>query len=104
VGAHGIDTALQRMAEDTLVEKHQRIHRLVLGRSSDVAVHGQIRQERFNLRLGGVEVLTRPHAVKPDEADDPLHIGTLGMNGIVLEAEHVTDFIKQFWLLTSCRG
>ena len=91
------------MVEDALIEEHQGIHRLILGRRSDVAVHGQVRQERFDLRFSGEEVRARPHAVKPDEADDPLHIGALGMNGVVVETEHVADFIEEFWLLTSCR-
>jgi hypothetical protein len=38
--------------------------------------------------------------MEPDEPDDPLHIGALGVNGVVVEAEHLTDFIKEFWLLT----
>ena len=29
--------------------------------------------------------------------------GALGMNGIVVETEHLTDFIKEFWLLTPHR-
>jgi hypothetical protein len=41
--------------------------------------------------------------VKPDEADDPLHLRALGMNGVVVETGHGTDFIEEFWLLTSCR-
>jgi hypothetical protein len=43
-------------------------------------MHGQVRQERFDLRFGGQEILARPHAMEPDEADDPLHIGALGVN------------------------
>jgi hypothetical protein len=43
VGANGIDTARQSMVEDALVEEHQGIHRLVLGRGSDISVHGQVR-------------------------------------------------------------
>jgi hypothetical protein len=41
--------------------------------------------------------------VKPDEPDDPLQIRALGMNGVVVETEHCTDFIEEFWLLTSRR-
>jgi hypothetical protein len=87
-GAHGIDTARQCLAEDALVEEHQDIHRLILGRRGAVAVHGQVRQERFNLRFGGEEVRARPQAGKPDE---PLRIRALGMNGVVVETEPCTD-------------
>ncbi len=48
------------------------------------------------------EVRARSHPMEANEANDPVHVGPLGMNGIVVETEHVTDFIKQFWLLTSC--
>jgi len=41
--------------------------------------------------------------VEPDDPDDPLPIRALGMNGVVVKTEHVTDFIEEFWLLTSCR-
>ncbi len=44
VGAHGIDTARQSMVEDALGEEHQGMHRLVLGRGSDVAMHRQVGQ------------------------------------------------------------
>lgn len=86
------------MLEDALVEKHPSIHRLVLRRRSDVSVHGQVSQERFDLRFGGQEVFARAQTVEPD---DPLHIRALSMNGVVVETECVTDFIEEFWLLTS---
>jgi hypothetical protein len=41
--------------------------------------------------------------VEPDESDDPLHIGTLGVNGVMVETEHPTDIIEEFRLLTSLR-
>jgi hypothetical protein len=28
-------------------------------------------------------------------------IGSLGVNGVVVETEHLADFIAEFWLLTS---
>jgi len=104
VGAHSIDTVLQSMVEDALVEEHQGIHGLVLGGGRDLAMHRQVRQERFDLGFGGEEVLTRPHAVEPDEPDDPCHIGSLGMNGVVVPTEHLSHVIEEFGLLTSRRG
>jgi hypothetical protein len=64
-------------------------------------MHGQIRQERLNLRCGGEEVRARSPTVKADEPHDPVYIGPLGMNGIMVEVEDIADFIEQFWLLTS---
>jgi hypothetical protein len=42
------------------------------------------------------EVLTRPHAVETDEPYDPIPIGSLGVNGVVVETEHLADFIAEF--------
>ena len=47
-------------------------------------MHGQVSEERFDLRFGGEEILPRPHAVETDEPYDPIHIGSLGVNGIVV--------------------
>jgi hypothetical protein len=66
-------------------------------------VHGQVRQERFDLGFGGEEVLARPQAVETDAPDDPIYIRSLGVNGVVVDTEHLADFIEEFWLLTSRR-
>ena len=44
----------------------------------------------------------RPHAVEMDEPDDPPHIGALGVNGVVVETEHLSHVIEASGLLTSC--
>jgi hypothetical protein len=79
------------------------MHLLVLGRCSDVAVHGQVRQECFDLRFSGEEVLARPHAMKTDELHDPLHRGALSVNRVAIETEHLSNFIKEFGWLTARR-
>ena len=60
------------------------MHGLILGGSSDVSIDRQMGQERFDLRLGGEEVLTGAHGVETDEADDPCQIGALGVDGVVM--------------------
>jgi hypothetical protein len=96
VGAHGIDAALQGVVEDVLGEEHQGMHGLVLGGGSDVSMHRQVCQERFDLRFGGEEVLARPHAMETDESyDDPFYIGSLGVHGVVVQTEHCADFIDE---------
>jgi len=55
---------------------------------------------RFGLRRE--EFHTRPHFVEANEADHPIQIGAFGVDGVVVEAEERTDFIKQFWALTFC--
>ena len=66
------------------------------------SMHRQVGQECLDLRFGGEEIFARPHAVETDESDDPLHIGALGVNGVVVETEHLAHFIKEFRWLTSC--
>jgi hypothetical protein len=89
--------------EDALVEEHQGIHGLVLGGGSDVSIHCQVGEERLDLGFGGEEVYARPHAVETDESHNPFHIGSLSVDGVVVQPEHVPHFIEEFWWLTSCR-
>jgi len=62
-----------------------------------------IGQERFDLGFGGEEVLTGPHAVETNKPHDPVHVGSLGVNGVVVQTEYLSDLIEEFWLLTFCR-
>src|SRR5215831_3147758 len=96
VGAHGIDAVLQRLVEDALVQKDQGIHGLVLGRRRHVALEGQVGEERLDLGFGGEEVVPRPHPVEPDEADDPLDVGALRVDGVMLEPEDAPDVLQEF--------
>ena len=89
------------MIEDALVEEHQGIHGLVLCGRCDVSVHRQVGQERFNPGFGGEEIIARLHPVETDETHDPVHIGTLGVNGVMMESKHIADFIKELGLLTA---
>jgi hypothetical protein len=57
VGTNSIDAAVQSLVQDALVKKHEGIHRLILSSGSDVAPHRQVRQERFDLRFRGNQVL-----------------------------------------------
>jgi hypothetical protein len=91
------------MAEDALVEEHQGIHGLVLGGGSDVSMHREVGQERLDFGFSGEEAFARPHGVETDEAYDPLHIGSFGVNGVVVQTEHLSHFIEEFWWLTACR-
>ncbi len=71
------------------------MHRLMLGRGSDVAVYGQVRQKRFDLGFGGEKILTRPHAVETNAPYNPLHLGSLGVHGVVGETAHLADVIEE---------
>jgi hypothetical protein len=41
------------------------------------------------------EVNARPPAVVPDESDDPLHRGVLGVRGVVIQTEHLSPLIAE---------
>ena len=88
------------MVEDTLVQEDQGIHRLVLSGGSDVCMYAEVGQERFDLGFGREEVLTRPHAVETNKPHDLVHVGSLGVNGVVVQTEYLSDLIEEFWLLT----
>jgi hypothetical protein len=77
------------------------MHGLVLGGGSDVFMQGQVGQERFDHRFVGEEVLARPPAVETDESCNPRPRGALGVHGGVVQTEHFSDFIEEFWWLTS---
>jgi hypothetical protein len=36
--------------------------------------------------------------VETDESYNPLHIGALGVNGVVVETEYLSHFIEEFGL------
>ena len=84
VGANGIDAPRQSMVEDPLIEEHQGIHRLILRGCSDISMHSQIGEEGLDLRFAGEKINARPHAVETDEPDDPIHIRSLGVIGVVV--------------------
>jgi hypothetical protein len=45
VGTHVIDAAPHRVVDDSLVEEHYGIHRLVLGGGGDMSMYRQVGQE-----------------------------------------------------------
>jgi hypothetical protein len=75
-----------------LVQKHQRVERLVLRRGGHLPLHGQIRQKPLDFR--------RPHfprmtfAMEENKAFDPLHVSVLGSNGIMFDSDHFSDLIQ----------
>jgi hypothetical protein len=45
-------------------------------------------------------VLTGPHAMKTNKPHDPVHLGSLGLNGVVVKTEYLSDLIEESRLLT----
>jgi len=50
------------------------------------------------------EVNARPPAVEPDESDDPLRRGVLGVHGVVMQTEHLSPLIAECGWWISRRG
>jgi hypothetical protein len=92
--AYGLEATLHDLMEDARVEAHQGLHGRVLGRGRDVSMHRQVGQERLDLGFGGAEVGARPHTVATGEPLEPFPRGALGMNGVVVETEHLAHVIK----------
>ena len=61
------------------------------------------RSETIRSWLRREEVLTGPHAVETNKPHDPVHVRSLGVNGVVVQTEHLSDLIEEFGLLTFCR-
>jgi len=38
--------------------------------------------------------------METNEPHDPIHVGSLGVNGVVMQTEYLSDLLEEFWLLT----
>jgi hypothetical protein len=65
------------------------------------STYHQVGQERLDPGFGGGEVGARPHTVATDEPYYSRHRGVLGVDGVVVQTEHLADVIEEFWWLTS---
>jgi hypothetical protein len=94
-GAEGMQIT-EGDAEDFLVEKQKGGEGLVLSRSRDLLMYGEMGKEGFDLwraHGGGVAEF-----VEADEAFVPMEVGFLGADGIAAQADGVADAIGQFSL------
>ena len=69
-----------------------------------MSVHREVREECLDVRFRWEESVAGPHTVETDVAHDPLQVGSLGMNRVVVQAEHLSDLIEKFWRLTAGRA
>jgi len=91
------------LTQDALIEENQRIHGLILGGWRNVPLYGQMSKEYFDLGFSRKELIARTHAVESDKTHYPVHIGTFGVNRVVMEAQVLADLIEKFrlfWFLT----
>jgi len=76
---------------------------LILGGWRNVPLHGQMSQKDFDLGFSRKEIIARTHAVEANKTHYPVHIGTLGVNRVAMEAQILADLIEKFrlfWFLT----
>jgi hypothetical protein len=91
--ADGLGGGLEIAVEDIAIQEEQGAEGLVLGGSGDVLVGGEVREEGFD--LGRVHILRVPLVVEQDEAPDPVKVGLLGAQGIVLASEGLLDLAEE---------
>jgi hypothetical protein len=83
----------QLYPEHFSVEEEERRERLILTRGGDTAVCSEVREELADLgrtHLGGVAL-----AVEEYEALDPVDVGALGADAIMLEPQAPPNLLKQ---------
>ena len=102
MAAHGVDGVVQLLAEDLAIEEEQRAEGLVLRGGGDVALDGQVGEERLDLRAAHIFGVAL--AVEQDEAPDPIDVGLLGADGVVLDANRVAHLIEQLLFRRFFRG
>ena len=90
-----VDFAAQWLFEHMLVEEDERIHGLILGGGSHLAISGQVGEERFDLLFAVPKIVSGLHVVETDMVFDPIPVGAFGMDGIVTSPHDVAHFVKQ---------
>jgi len=88
-GTQRAKRAIQVLAQHLAVQEQEGAEGLVLRRSGGVLVHGQVSEEGLDFRHS--HFLRMAFAVEQDEAGGPAGVGLLGADGVVLEADGVTD-------------
>ena len=69
---------------------------MVLGGWSDISVHSEVGKGCLYFRLRRKEIATGPHAVETDIAHEPVDVGSLGVNRIMLNPENLSALIGKF--------
>jgi hypothetical protein len=94
VGPHSINHLVQRLLQHLAVKEHQRIHGLVLRRGGDLPPHGQVGEKGFDLPFPVRQVFAAAHAMKMDVPLNPIEVGALGVDGVVVEPQDVADLLE----------
>jgi len=60
-------------------------------------MHGEMGQERLHFRRS--YILWMPFLMKEDKTLNPIDVGSLGADAIMLQANNIANLSKKFWLL-----
>lgn len=101
---HALDVIheIQLSLEDLLVKKEQRRQRLVLGRGGDMVLHRQTRQEDADFPFA--HLFRMAFCMEEDEAANPIDVGLLRSEAVVLDAQMPADAIEQSGTGDGLRG
>ena len=86
---NGVNRVFQVFLEHLAVQEQQGTEGLVLGRGSDLLIYGQVGEK--GLDLGAAHLVGVPFIVEQDVAPDPVHVRVFGADGVVLEAQGISD-------------
>jgi hypothetical protein len=89
---HALDPG-QVLFQYFAIQEENGVQRLVLGRSGDIAADGEVSEERAEMLRAELAGMT--FAMKEDVAANPVQIGLLGANAVVLDTDDVAHLIEQ---------
>src|SRR5690554_2274073 len=81
-----------------VVQKHQRVQRLCLRGCSNIAMYGKPGQKLINLRRAHIPWVF--HLVETNEVANPVPIGFLGTDTVMIDANNGTHLIAKARLLS----
>lgn len=92
-GAHGLDGVVQIPVQHLTIKEKQGGQRLVLHGGGDVALHRQVGEE--GRHFGAAELAGMAVAVVADEPFDPIQVGPLRADGIVLHPQRFARLVEE---------
>ena len=93
LGALDVVEPRQFDAQDLPIQEQQRGLRLILRGGGNLPVDRQMREKRLDLR--GAKFRRMPLVVEENEAFNPVDIGLLRANAVVLAADGVVNAVEQ---------
>jgi hypothetical protein len=73
----------------------RRVERLVLGRGGHLPLHRQISKKRLDFRLSASQIFPAAHPMELHVALDPIQVGSLRMDGIMMQPQDRSYLIEQ---------